>query len=160
MEIALTTPVAIDLLNAEPKLMVALLAILILVGGFSRQLFSFLGSSLLAVLAFSIFESPGSLPIVLILGCAAGSVLVSIAGMHQRRQLDSLRRELTRCSLIQTRLETAESRRVLADIRSTHFTGSRPAVIDSVEVGSNGRGSPDVDTHVTALAALDLTQSA
>lgn len=112
--------------------MVASLAILILVAALSRQLLAFLASSLLAVIAFLIFEFPGSLPSVLIIGFAAASVLVSIAGLNQRRQLNGLRRELTRLSVAQTRLETAESRRVLADIRSTH-SARAPAIVDNAE---------------------------
>jgi len=134
---------AIDLLSAEPRLVVAVLAILILVAGLSRQLFPFLGSSLLAVIAFLIFAFPGSLPTILIAGFAAASVLVSIAGLHQRRQLSGLRRELTRLSMVQTRLETAESRRVLADIRSTHSARPQPAIIDNVEAGQNVAASAD-----------------
>jgi hypothetical protein len=160
MEVALTTQDVIDLLGAAPKLSVALLGILIVVAGLSRQLFAFLGSGLLAIIAFSIFEFPGSLQTILILGFAAGSVLVSIAGNHQRRQLANLRRELTRLSHTQTRLESAESRRMLADIRSTHSAGSRSAVIDNVETAKNVQGTADVDTQTSALSVVDLKQSA
>jgi hypothetical protein len=160
MEGALTTQGAIDFLFAEPRLALVLLGILILVAGLSRQLFSFLGAALLAVIAFSIFEFPGSLPTVLIVGFAAGSVVVSIAGIHQRRQLGNLRRELARLSLVQTRLETAESRRTLADIRSTHSARSRSPVMDTVDTAENVRGSADVDAQTSALSVVDLTQSA
>jgi uncharacterized membrane protein YciS (DUF1049 family) len=160
MEVALTTSDAIHFLSAEPKLIIALLGlgIPILIAGLSRQLFSFFGSCLLAVIAFSIFEFPDLLPTILIVGFAAGSVLVSIAGIHQRRQLTGLRRELTRVSHSQTRLETAESRRVLAEMKSTHSARSRPAVVDNVEAGQNVRGSADVDTHTGTV--VDLKQSA
>ena len=160
MEVALTIPDAIHFLSAEPKLIIALLAlgILILIAGLSRQLFSFLGSCLLAVMAFSIFEFPDLLSTILIVGFAAGSLLVSIAGIHQRRQLSSLRRELTRLSHSQTRLETAESHRVLAEMQSTHSARSRPAVVDNVEAGQNVRGSVDVDAHTGTV--VDLKQSA
>jgi len=160
MEVALTTPDAIHFLNAEPKLIIALLGlgILILIAGLSRQLFSFLGSCLLAVMAFSIFEFPDLLSTILIVGFAAGSLLVSIAGIHQRRQLTSLRRELTRLSHSQTRLETAESRRVLAEMKATHSARTRPAVVDNVEAGQNVRGSVDVDAHTGTV--VDLKQSA
>jgi len=117
--------------------MVALLAIPILVAALSRQLLAFLASSLLAVIAFLIFEFPGSLPNVLIIGFGAASLLVSTAGLHQRRQLNGLRRELTRLSAAQTRLETAESRRVLADIRSTH-SGRAPAIVDHAQGSVDG----------------------
>src|ERR1700751_5995172 len=100
MEVGVTTLDAIGLLGAEPKLAVALLGILILVAALSRQLFSFLGSGLLAVIAFLIFEFPASLSTILIIAFAAASVLVSIGGIYQRRQLGSLRRELTRLSHI------------------------------------------------------------
>jgi hypothetical protein len=158
MEVALTTQDAIGFLGAEPRLAVVLLGILILVAGLSRQLFAFLGAALLAIIAFSIFEFPGSLPTILIIGFAAGSVLVSIAGIRQRRQQDNLRRELARLSHTQTRLETAESRRTLADIRSTHSARTRSAVIEDVEPAENVRGS--VDTQTSALSVVDLTQSA
>jgi hypothetical protein len=160
MEVALTTQDAIDFLRAEPRLAVALLGILILVAGLSRQLFSFLGAALLAIIAFSIFEFPGWLPTILIIGFATGSVLVSLTGIHQRRQLGNLRRELARLSHIQTRLETAESRRMLADIRSTHSARSRSAAVDNVEAVENVRGSTDVDTQTSALSVVDLKQSA
>jgi hypothetical protein len=160
MEVALTAQDAIDFLCAEPRLAFVLLGILILLAGLSRQLFPFLGAALLAVIAFSIFEFPGSLPTVLIIGFAAGSVLVSIAGIRQRRQLGHLRRELARLSQIQTRLETAESRRTLADIRSTHSARSRSAVMDNVKAAENVRGSADVDAPTSALSVVDLTQSA
>jgi hypothetical protein len=167
MEVALTTQDAIDLLSSlssGPGLAVALLAILIVVAALSRQLFSFLGSGLLAVIAFSIFAFPGSLPTILIIGFAAGSVLVSMAGIHQRRQLANLRRELVRLSHTQTRLETAESRRMLADIRSTHSARSRSAAmdaaIDNVEAGENVRDTADVDAQTSALSVVDLKQSA
>jgi hypothetical protein len=159
MEVGLTTQDAIDLLGAE-RVAVALLGILILVAALSRQLFSFLGSGLLAVIAFLIYEFPGSLPTILIIAFAAGSVLVSIAGIHQRRQLENLRRELTRLSHTQTRLETAESRRMLADIRSTYSTRSRSAVIDNVEATETVRGSADTDTQTSGLSVVDLKQSA
>jgi uncharacterized membrane protein YciS (DUF1049 family) len=163
MEVALTTQDAIDLLSSlssGPKLAVALLAILIVVAALSRQVFSFLGSALLAVIAFSICEFPGSLPTILIIGFAAGSVLVSIAGIHQRRQLANLRRELARLSHTQTRLETAESRRMLADIRSTYSAHSRSAATDNVEAAENVRNTADVDTQTSALSVVDLKQSA
>ena len=163
MEVALTTQDAIDLLSSlssGPKLAVAPLAILIVVAALSRQVFAFLGSALLAVIAFSIFEFPGSLPTILIIGFAAASVLVSIAGIHQRRQLGNLRRELARLSQIQMRLETAESRRTLADIRSTHSARSPSPVIDTVEPAEDVRGSVDVDAQTSALSVVDLTQSA
>jgi uncharacterized membrane protein YciS (DUF1049 family) len=158
MEVALTTQDAIHFLSTEPKVIVALLGlgILILVAGLSRQLISFLGSCLLAVIAFSIFEFPDLLSTILIIGFAVGSVLISIAGLHQRRQLSSLRRELTRLSLGQTRLETAESRRVLAEMKSTLSARSRPAVVDNVEAGQSGRSSVDSDTH--AKTVVDLKQ--
>ena len=128
---------AVHFLSAEPKLIVALLGLgtLTLVAGLSRRLFTFLGSWLLAVIAISIFEFPNSLPTILIIGFAAGSALVSIAGAHQRRQLANLSRELTRLSHGQTSLETAESRRVLAEMRSRPSARSRPAVVDNVEAG-------------------------
>ena len=165
MEVALTTQDAIHFLStdhflsAEPKLKVALLALglLVLIAALSRQLFSFLGSALLAVMAFSIFAFPDLLPTVLIIGLAAGSLLVAVAGMSQRRQRASLRRELTRLSHIQTRLETAESRRVLADIKSTHSALSEPAVTENVDPGSNVRDSVD-DAHPSTV--IDLKQSA
>jgi hypothetical protein len=160
MEVALTTQGAIDLLGAEPKLAIALLGVLIVVAALSRQLFSFLGSGLLTVIAFSIFEFPGWLPTILIIGFAAGSVLVSVAGIHQRRQLASLRRELARLSHAQTRLETAESRRVLADIRSTHSARSRLEFVDNVEAAENVRGTAGVEAQTSALSVVDLKQSA
>jgi hypothetical protein len=160
MEVALTTQDAIDFLRVEPRLALALLGMLILVALLSRQLFAFLGATLLAIMAVSIFEFPDSLPTILIIGLAAVSVLVSIAGIHQRRQLGNLRRELARLSQIQTRLETAESRRTLADIRSTHPARSRSPVIDTVETAENVRGSVDVDAQTSALSVVDLTQSA
>jgi len=137
MEDALTTRDAVHFLSAEPKLIVALLGLgtVTLVAGLSRQLFAFLGSCLFAVIAISIFEFPNSLPTILFIGFATGSALVSIVGMHQRRQLANLRRELTRLSHSQTRLETAESRRVLAEMRSTSSSRSQPAVVDNVEAG-------------------------
>jgi len=137
VEGALTTWDAVHFLSAEPKLIVALLGLgtLTLVAELSRQLFTFLGSCLLAIIAISIFEFPNSLPTILIIGFAAGSALVSIAGTHQRRQLANLRRELRRLSHSQTRLETAESRRVLAEMRSRPSARSRPAVVDNVEAG-------------------------
>jgi uncharacterized membrane protein YciS (DUF1049 family) len=159
MEVALTTQDAIDLLSSlssGPRLAVALLAILIVVAALSRQVFSFLGSGLLAVIAYSIFAFPGSLPTILIIGFAAGSVLVSMAGIHQRRQLANLRRELARLSHTQTRLETAESRRMLADIRSTHSARSQSAAIDNVEAGEDVRGTADVDAQTSGLAVVDL----
>ena len=72
MEVALTTPDAIHFLSTEPKVIVALLGlgILILVEGLSRQLISFLGSCLLAVIAFSIFKFPDLLSTILIIGFA------------------------------------------------------------------------------------------
>jgi hypothetical protein len=160
MEVGVTTLDAIGLLGAEPKLAVALLGILILVAALSRQLFSFLGSGLLAVIAFLIFEFPASLSTILIIAFAAASVLVSIGGIYQRRQLGSLRRELARLSHILTRLETAESRRMLADIRSTHSARSRSAVVDNVETTENVRGSADADTQTSGLSVVDLKQSA
>jgi len=160
MEVGLTTLDAIGLLGAEPKLAVALLGILILVAALSRQLLFFLGSGLLAVSAFLIFEFPGSLSTILIIAFAAGSVLVSIAGIHQRRQIGSLRRELTRLSHVLIRLETAESRRMLADIRSTHSARARSAVVDNVETTENVRGSADADTQTSGLSVVDLKQSA
>jgi hypothetical protein len=160
MEVALTTQDVIDFLRTEPRLMLVLLGVLILVAGLSRQLFSFLGAALLAIVAVSIFEFPGSLPTILIIGFAAGSALVSIAGIHQRRQLGNLRRELTRLSQSQTRLETAESRRTLADIRSTHSARSQSSVIDTAEAAENVRAPVDVDGQTSALSVVDLTQSA
>ena len=73
MEVGLTTLDAIGLLGAEPKLAVALLGILILVAALSRQLLFFLGSGLLAVIAFLIFEFPCSLSTILIIAFAAGT---------------------------------------------------------------------------------------
>jgi uncharacterized membrane protein YciS (DUF1049 family) len=159
MEVALTTQDAIHFLTTtEPKVIVALLGlgILILVAGVSRQFVSFLGSCLLAVIAFSIFEFPDSLSTILIVGFAVGSVLISIAGLRQRRQLTNLRRELTRLSLSQTRLETAESRRVLEEMRSTHSARSRPAAVDS-EAGQSARGTVDSDAHASTV--VDLKQA-
>ena len=137
MEGALTTWDAVHFLSAEPKLVVAFLGLgtLTLVGRLSRQLFTFLGSCLLAVIAISIFEFSDSLPTILIIGFAAASALVSVAGTHQRRQLANLRRELTWLSHSQTRLEMAESRRVLTEMRSTPSACSRSAVVDNVEAG-------------------------
>ena len=157
MEVALTAQDAIDFLRAEPRLAVALLGILILIGVLSRQLFSFLGAALLAIIAFSIFEFPDWLPTILIIGSATGSVLISIAGIHRRRQLGNLRRELARLSQIQTRLETAESRRMLADIRSTHSARSQSAAPDNMEAAENVRGSTDVD-KTSPLSVVDLKQ--
>ena len=146
------------LLSTEPKVLAALLGlgILIVVAGLSRQLISFLASCLLAVVAFSIFEFPDLLSTILIIGFAVGSVLISLAGLYQRRQLSNLRRELTRLSLNQTRLETAESRRVLAEMKSTFSARSRPAVVDNVEPGQSGRGSVDSDAHASTV--VDLKQ--
>jgi hypothetical protein len=160
MEVGLTTQGAIDLLSAQPQLAVALLGILIVVAGVSRHLFAFLGSALLALIAFSIFEFPGWLPTILIVGFGAGSVLISIAGIHQRRQLANLRRELARLSHTQTRLETAESRRMLADIRSMHSASSQSAVIDNAEAAENVRGTANADTPTSTLSVVDLKQSA
>jgi hypothetical protein len=151
MEVALTIQGAIDQFSAEPKLIIALFASLILLAVLSRQLLSFLGSSLLAIGAFSIFEFPGSLPTILIIMFAAGSVLVSFAGMDRRRQLNKLRRELTRLSIAQTKLETAESRRVLADIKSTYSARHQPTVIDYGEAGQNVPGPAAVNTHASAF---------
>ena len=145
----MTTWDAVHFLSAEPKLIVALLALgtLTLVAGLSRQLFTFLGSCLLAIIAISIFEFSNSLPTILIIGFAAGSALVSIAGTHQRRQLANLRRELTRLSHSQTRLETAESRRVLAEMRSTLSARSRPAVVEAEQMfGVPSDEPPDAAT--------------
>ena len=156
----MTTQDAIHfLLSSEPKVIVALLGLgmLILVAGLSRRLVSFLGSCLLAVIAFSLFEFPHLESTILIIGFAVGSVLISIAGLQQRRQLTHLRRELTRLSLSQTRLETAESRRVLAEMRSTLSARSRPAVVDNVEAGQSGRGSVDSDAHASTV--VDLKQA-
>jgi uncharacterized membrane protein YciS (DUF1049 family) len=154
----LTIQDAMHFLSTEPKVIVALLglAILILVAALSRQLISFLGSCLLAVTAFSIFEFPDLLSTILVIGFAVGSVLISISGLRQRRQITNLRRELTRVSLSQTRLETAESRRVLADMKSTLSARSLPAVVDNVEAGQSGRGSVDSDTHASTV--VDLKQ--
>ena len=158
MEVALTLQDAMHFLSTEPKVIVALLGlgILILVAGLSRQLISFFGSCMLAVMAFSIFEFPDLLSTILIVGFAVGSVFIAIAGLHQRRQLTNLRRELTRVSLSQTRLETAESRRLLAEMKSTLAARSRPAVVDDAEAGQSGRGSVDSDTHASTV--VDLKQ--
>ena len=139
----MTTQGVIDLLSADPKVVLTLLAILILLASLaslSRQVLSFLGSILLAAISFLIFEFPNSLPMILAVGCALGSVLLSVVEIHRGRQLSVMRRELNRLSVGQTKLEIAESRRVMADMKSTHSARQRPALIDHAEAGKNATG--------------------
>ena len=113
----------------------ALLIILILFAVRAKYKVLFLAASLLAAMAFSIATFSGLERIIVTVGCVAGSLLVSIAGMRLRRQAINLRLELDRVSARLTELERAESRRLLEKVRSKD-----PKLNPQLEAGETTRG--------------------
>jgi hypothetical protein len=105
-------------LSSELATMLALPIILILFAVRTKRKVSFSAAILLAAMAFSIATFGDSERIILTIGCAAGSLLVSIVGMRLGRKAINLRVELDRISVRLTELERAESRRLLEKVRS------------------------------------------
>jgi TolA-binding protein len=120
-------PMQQDILLSGPRLAIALvlLIILILFAVRSKHLSSFLAASLLATMALLIVAFSDLERIIVAVGCAAGSLLVSLIGTRRRRKAINLRAELDRMSARLARLEDAESRRVLNKIRSHHPKSSQ-----------------------------------
>ena len=96
----------------------ALLIILILFAARANYKLSFLAASLLAAMAFSIIAFGDLERVIVTIGCAVGSLLVSIVGMRLWRKAVNLPVELDRISARLTELERAESRRLLDKVRS------------------------------------------
>jgi hypothetical protein len=96
----------------------ALLIILILFAARANYKLSFLAASLLAAIAFSIIAFGDLERVIVAIGCAVGSLLVSIVGMRLWRKAVNLRVELDQISARLTELERAESRRLLDKVRS------------------------------------------
>ena len=69
-------------------------------------------------MAFSIATFGDLERLILTIGCAVGSLLVSIVGMRLWRKAINLRVELDQISARLTELERAESRRLLEKVRS------------------------------------------
>jgi hypothetical protein len=95
-----------------------LLIILILFAARANYKLSFLAASLLAAMAFSIIAFGDLERVIVTIGCAVGSLLVSIVGMRLWRKAVNLPVELDRISARLTELERAESRRLLDKVRS------------------------------------------
>jgi hypothetical protein len=96
----------------------ALLIILVLFAARAKYKLSFLAASLLAAMGFSIVAFGDLERVIVSIGCATGSLLVSIVGMRLWRKGVNLRVELDRISARLTELERAESRRLLEKVRS------------------------------------------
>jgi len=96
----------------------ALFIVLILFAARAEYKLSFLAASLLATMAFSIVAFADFERVIVTIGCAAGSLLVSIVGIRLRRKAIKLRVELDQISARLTELERAESRRLLEKVRS------------------------------------------
>jgi hypothetical protein len=105
-------------LSSELATLLALLIVLILFAVRTKHKVSFSAAILLAAMAFSIATFGDSERIILTIGCAAGSLLVSIVGMRLGRKAINLRVELDQISARLTELERAESRRLLEKVRS------------------------------------------
>jgi hypothetical protein len=86
----------------------ALLIILILFAARANYKLSFLAASLLAAMAFSIIAFGDLERVIVTIGCAVGSLLVSIAGTRLWRKAVNLRVELDQISARLTELERAE----------------------------------------------------
>jgi hypothetical protein len=96
----------------------ALLIILVLFAARAKYKLSFLAASLLAAMGFSIIASGDLERVIITIGCATGSLLVSMVGMRLWRKGVNLRVELDQISARLTELERAESRRLLEKVRS------------------------------------------
>jgi hypothetical protein len=96
----------------------ALLIILVLFAARAKYKLSFLAASLLAAMGFSIVAFGDLERVIVSIGCATGSLLVSIVGMRLGRKAINLRVELDRISVRLTELERAESGRLLEKVRS------------------------------------------
>ena len=99
-------------------ILLALLIILILFAVRAKHKVSFSAAILLAAMAFSIATFGDLERLILTIGCAVGSLLVSIVGMRLWRKAINLRVELDQISARLTELERAESRRLLEKVRS------------------------------------------
>jgi hypothetical protein len=78
----------------------------------------FLAASLLAAMGFSIIAFGDLERVIVTIGCATGSLLVSIVGMGLWRKEVNLLVKLDQISARVTELERAESRRLLEKVRS------------------------------------------
>src|SRR5215468_1593043 len=96
----------------------ALLIILVLFAARAKYKLAFLAASLLAAMGFSIIAFGDLERVIVTIGCATGSLLVSIVGMCLWRKGVNLRVELDQISARLTELERAESRRLLEKVRS------------------------------------------
>jgi hypothetical protein len=96
----------------------ALLIVFVLFAARAKYKLSFLAASLLAAMGFSIIAFGDLERVIVTIGCATGSLLVSIVGMRLWRKGVNLRVELNQISARLTELERAESLRLLEKVRS------------------------------------------
>jgi hypothetical protein len=153
METAMATLHDVILFSAERTMAFALLIILVLFGIGSKHVLSFLVASLLAAVAFSVVAFSDLERLVVAGGCATGSLLASLIGMHCRRKAIKLRVELERMSARITKLEEAESRRLLDKIRSNDPKLSQP-----LETGELAKPKDDLGRELPAPGNRVITK--
>jgi hypothetical protein len=102
----------------DPATFVTILIILVGFATASRRLLFFLGGTLVALVGFLVLLVPNYAAMVIAIGAALGSLLITFAGIRSRRREAIERQKFDKLSHVVGQLQTAEERNFLQSLKS------------------------------------------
>ncbi len=112
------TELELALADAPKAIVLAACFLPIILAIISRRAFVFLGSVLLASIAFLVVVQPSSIAATIEIGAYVGSIIIALLGIYARRKDAAIHAELTNLRVEVNRLHDAEQRRFISQLNA------------------------------------------